>query len=149
MNQKFDPHKSSVMETDANLVALSLYLVPLLSNFMSLGIISWVLPLVILFIEKKSPLVCFHAVQSLIMQATVAVFNLVVVIAAFMSAGSSILIGFNVIGAFGVVGIVGLLSAAVSVIVIALEIVGIIKAYGWENYYLPIFGTITRRFTKE
>lgn len=149
MNQKFDPHKSSVMETDANLVALSLYLVPLLSNFMSLGIISWVLPLVILFIEKKSPLVCFHAVQSLIMQATVAVFNLVVVIAAFMSAGSSILVGFNVIGAFGIVGIVGLLSAAVSVIVIALEIVGVIKAYGWENYYLPFFGSITRRFIKE
>ncbi len=149
MNRKVDPHQSSVMETDANLVALSLYLVPLLSNFMSLGIISWVLPLVVVFIEKKSSFVHFHAVQSLVMQATAAVFNLIVVIAALMSASSSLLVGFNVFGAFGVVGIAGLLSAVVSVIVIALEIVGVIKAYGWEIYYLPFFGNITRRFTKE
>lgn len=149
MNRKVDPHQSSVMETDANLVALSLYLVPLLSNFMSLGIISWVLPLVVVLIEKKSNFVHFHAVQSLVMQATAAVFNLIVVIAALMSASSSLLVGFNVLGVFGVVGLVGLLSALVSVIVIALEIVGVIKAYGWEIYYLPFFGNITRRFTKE
>lgn len=148
MNQTYEPHKSSVLDTDANIVSLSLYLIPLLGNFMSLGIIAWVFPLLLLFIEKKSPLVYFHAIQSLVMQSVAAVFNLIAVIVAFMSAGSSLLIGFNVIGAVGIVGIFGLISSAVSIIVIALEIVGLIKSYNWEIYHFPVFGDITRYFTK-
>ncbi len=148
MNQVYEPHKSSVFDTDANLVSLAVYLIPLLGNFMSLGIISWIFPVVLLFIEKKSPLVYFHAIQCLVMQTVVALFNLATVIAAFMSAGTSILAGFNVLGAIGIVGIIGLVSAAVSMIVIALEIVGVIKSYGWEAYHLPVFGEITRKFTK-
>ena len=64
MNRVYEQHKSSVFDTDANIVSLSVYLIPLLGNFMTLGIISWVFPLVLLFVEKKSPLVYFHAVQT-------------------------------------------------------------------------------------
>ena len=73
MNHKVDPHQSSILDADANIVALSVYLIPLLGNFMSLGVICWVLPVVALFIEKKSPLVFFHSVQSLVLQALVLV----------------------------------------------------------------------------
>ena len=149
MNRIYDAHKSSVMDTDANIVALAVYLIPLLGHFISLGIISWVFPLVLLFIEKKSPLVYFHAVQSLVMQVVVTVFSIVSFIMTVISAGSSFLLGFNVFGAIGAAGIFSLISLVINGIMIAFEVVGIIKAYGWEAYYLPVFGSVTKKFVKE
>ena len=149
MNRVYDPHKSSVMDTDANIVALAVYLIPLLGNFVSLGIISWVFPLVLLFVEKKSPLVYFHAVQSLVMQAVVAIISVVSLLLTLLSAGSSMLLGFNLFGAIGILGIFNLLLVVVNGLMIALEIVGVIKAYGWETYYLPVFGSVTKKFVKE
>ena len=149
MNRIYDAHKSSVMDTDANIVALAVYLIPLVGNFISLGIVSWVFPLVLLFIEKKSPLVYFHAVQSLVMQAVVTVFSIISVVLTFLSAGSSVLLGFNLFGAIGLIGIFNILIILVNGIMIALEIVGVIKAYGWEAYYLPVFGAVTKKFVKE
>ena len=149
MNHKVEPHKSSILDADANLVALSVYLLPLLGNFMSLGIISWVLPVVAIFLEKNSPLVFFHAVQSLVLQAVVLVFNVLMILFGFVSAGSSLVLGNNIFGAFGVVGIVGVISTAITVIVVAFEIVGIVKAYGWEIYYFPFFGEFTKKFTNK
>ena len=149
MNQIYDAHKSSVMDTDANIVALAVYLIPLIGDFVHLGIISWVFPLVLLFIEKKSPLVYFHAVQSLVMQAVVTVFSIISVVLTVLSAGSSVLLGFNLFGAIGLIGIFNILIILVNGIMIALEIVGVIKAYGWEAYHLPFFGTFVRKFVKE
>ena len=149
MKRVYEQHKSSVFDTDANIVSLSVYLIPLLGNFMTLGIISWVFPLVLLFVEKKSPLVYFHAVQSLVMQVVVTVFSIVSFIMTVISAGSSFLLGFNVFGAIGAAGIFSLISLVINGIMIAFEVVGIIKAYGWEAYYLPLFGTIVQKFTKE
>ena len=57
--------------------------------------------------------------------------------------------GFNVFGAIGAAGIFSLISLVINGIMIAFEVVGIIKAYGWEAYYLPLFGTIVQKFTKE
>ncbi len=149
MNRIYDAHKSSVMDIDANVIAMSVYLIPLLGNFISLGIITWVFPLVLLFVEKKSPLVYFHAVQSLVMQAVIAIFSVISIMLTVLSAGSSVLLGFNVFGAIGIWGLFSLLLVVANGIMIALEIIGAIKAYGWETYYLPLFGTIVRKFVKE
>ena len=149
MNRVYEQHKSSVFDTDANIVSLSVYLIPLLGNFMTLGIISWVFPLVLLFVEKKSPLVYFHAVQSLVMQTVVTIFSVISFVLTLISAGSSFLFGFNVFGAIGAAGIFSLISLAINGIMIALEIVGLVKAYGWEAYHLPLFGVITQKFTRE
>ena len=116
---------------------------------MALGMISWVFPLVLLFVEKKSPLVYFHAIQSLVMQAVVTVFSIISFVLTVLSASSSVLLGFNVFGAIGAAGIFSLISLAINGIMIALEIVGLVKAYGWEAYHLPLFGEITKKFVKE
>lgn len=149
MNRVYEQHKSSVFDTDANIVSLSVYLIPLLGNFMALGMISWVFPLVLLFVEKKSPLVYFHAIQSLVMQAVVTVFSIISFVLTVLSASSSVLLGFNVFGAIGAAGIFSLISLAINGIMVALEIVGLVKAYGWEAYHLPLFGEITKKFVKE
>ena len=149
MNRVYEQHKSSVFDTDANIVSLSVYLIPLLGNFMALGMISWVFPLVLLFVEKKSPLVYFHAIQSLVMQAVVTVFSIISFVLTVLSAGSSVLLGFNVFGAIGAAGIFSIVSVLINGVMVALEIVGIVKAYGWESYTLPIFGPITKMFVKE
>ena len=149
MNHKVDPHQSSILDADANLVALSVYLIPFLGNFMSLGVICWVLPVVALFLEKKSSLVFFHSVQSLVLQAAVLILNVLMIVFGFAFAGSNLLIGANIFGAIGIVGVLSLLGTVVTVIVMAVEIVGIVKAYSWEVYYLPIFGEITKIFTNK
>ena len=149
MNRIYDAHKSSVMDTDANIVALAVYLIPLVGNFVSLGIVSWVFPLVLLFIEKKSPLVYFHAIQSLVMQAVVTLFSIISFVLTVLSASSSVLLGFNVFGAIGAAGIFSIVSVLINGVMVALEIVGVIKAYGWEAYYLPVFGAVTKKFVKE
>ncbi|MBR5207525.1 MAG: hypothetical protein IKV65_03380, partial [Erysipelotrichaceae bacterium] len=91
----------------------------------------------------------FHAVQSLVMQTVVTIFSVISFVLTLISAGSSFLFGFNVFGVIGAAGIFSLISLAINGIMIALEIVGLVKAYGWEAYHLPLFGEITKKFVKE
>ncbi len=150
MNRIYEPHRSSILDLDANLLCVLLYLIPLISFFIqSFRILVWLIPLIAYLIEKNSPLVKFHAAQCLIIQLTVSVVSFVLWLIAAVSAGASLLIGFNVLAFFGTVGITGIVTLLLCGIVLVMEIVAMIKAYHWISYRLPIFGEIAGMFVKE
>lgn len=151
MSRIYEPHKSSVFDLDANLLCLLMYLIPLLSGlfFSSLRFLGWLIPLIVFLIEKNSPLVKFHAAQCLIIQILISVINLALWIVAMVSAGASLLIGFNVFSFLGTLGITGIITGILSIAVIVMEIIAMIKSYQWISYRLPIFGDLASIFVKE
>lgn len=53
----YEPHKSSIANLDANLVALFVYLIPMLVGFaFHASALAWIIPLVVFFVEKDSDL---------------------------------------------------------------------------------------------
>ena len=77
-NKTVQPHKSSIANLDANLVALLSYLVTSLCLMIpALGYVAWIVPLVVFLLENKSMFVKKHAVQSLVIHILSAVVSLV------------------------------------------------------------------------
>lgn len=150
MNRIYEPHKSSILDLDANVVSLVLYLVPFISNMLTgLGMLVWALPLAAFILEKNSPLVKFHAAQALTIHVIMAVINLIVSVFTLFSAGFNLLIGINIFAIFGSVGIFGLLYAALTLGTAVLEIIGMVQSWKWISYRLPIVGSIADIFVKE
>lgn len=151
MNRIYEPHQSSIFHLDANLLCVILYLIPLIGGLLSntLKTLGWILPLIVFIVEKDSPFVKFHAAQCLIIQIVVAVISAVLSFFAILSAGASLLIGFNLFSFFGTLGITGIVLGLISLFVIVVEIVGAIKSWQWISYRLPVFGEITNLFVKE
>ena len=73
-NKTVQPHKSSIANLDANLVALLSYLVTSLCLMIpALGYVAWIGSLVVFLLENKSMFVKKHAVQSLVIHILSAV----------------------------------------------------------------------------
>lgn len=151
MNRIYEEHKSSILDLDANLLCLAMYLIPLLAGlfFSQLRVFGWLIPLLVFFLEKDSSLVKFHAVQCLVLQIVMAILNVVLWIMAALSAGVSLLIGFSILGFISSLGIAGIITALLSLLILVFEIIGMIKSYQWESYRLPFFGKIADCFVKE
>ena len=120
---------------DANIAALLAYLFGLLS-----GVIFYV-------IEKNSRFVRFHAMQSILFNALVAVvfIGLSVVLSIFT------MILANISGALA--GIVGILSLLIWLVLIVAVFVGfimcLIKAYHGQMYKLPFIGDMAEKFANK
>lgn len=151
MNRIYEPHKSSLLDLDANILCLVMYLIPLIGGvlFSSFRFLVWLIPLLIYLFEKNSPLVKFHAAQCLVIQILVSIINGILWIFAALSAGASLLVGFNVFSFLGTLGVTGIITGIISIAVVVMEVVAMIKAYGWISYPLPIFGSIASLFVKE
>ncbi|MBE5963917.1 MAG: DUF4870 domain-containing protein [Lachnospira sp.] len=68
-NHSFAPHNSSIGNIKANIMAVLMYAgVFLFALIPYAGFLAWALPLIVLFVEKNSDFVKFHAAQSLIIQ---------------------------------------------------------------------------------
>lgn len=80
----YQPHNSSLGNTDARMILLVVYLGPILIGMIpEIGsILAWILPLVILFVEKGSHLVRFSAAQSFVLSVAVAIIQFVLLILA-------------------------------------------------------------------
>lgn len=64
----YEPHKSSIANLDANLVALFVYLIPMLVGFaFHASALAWIIPLIVFFVEKDSDLVKFHCAQAVML----------------------------------------------------------------------------------
>ncbi len=138
-NHNYAPHNSSLGDINANLMAALMYAgVFLFALIPFVGFLAWAFPLIIIFVEKNSEYVKFHAAQSLIIQL---LFCLAGVILAFM--GFVFQIPTNVINSL-------INGAAINPIVIfdmLLDLASLIvygylayKAYKYEAYKVPIVG---------
>lgn len=141
-NKTVQPHKSSIANLDANLVALLSYLVTSLCLMIpALGYVAWIVPLVVFLLENKSMFVKKHAVQSLVIHILSAVVSLVLRV---IIGG---LLGLLFFGPFtkvsiGIIGLFGIMSTVFAIAVIVFSILAMIRAYQYVDYDIPIIGPI-------
>lgn len=149
---KYNPHKSSLFDLDANIVALLIYLIPFLLGFVSesLSTIAWILPLLAFIMEKDSDFVVFHASNSL---AFYAIEALIYIISSALGISAAIAGWFANIAIVGILGagLVGLIILFIGIGMLLVEIylfvgniLGLVKAYNYEELHMPIVITITR-----
>lgn len=137
------PHKSS-LGMDANQMALLAYVSAIILSFIpGVRYIAWLAPIVIYILEKDSAFVRFNAMQAFVLNAAGAVlgFIVTVIIGGILSAayhGSGAAVG----AALGAIGLVGFLSTAISVVMAVFGVLAMIRAYGYQEYRIPIAGGI-------
>lgn len=151
------PHKSSIYNLDANLVALLVYILPLmLSMFVKeLRIISWLaIPILVLMFEKKSQFVRAHAAQALTIAFIYLVFALVDYVIGFFGFTISIVMGAPLLG-FMVGGVLGLFAMILALIIGLLSIILFVyilviavKAYNYETLRIPLLSVISDTILK-
>lgn len=148
---KYGPHKSSIFDLDANIVALLVYLLPLLVGLIndSLSVFTWIIPLAVFIIEKDSYFVTYHAAYSLSFYVIEAIFSVISIILGLTSMVASWISNIAIIGVISA-GITGILFLIVALVFVVLEIylfvgkvIGAIKAYNYQETHYPIIDKIT------
>jgi uncharacterized membrane protein len=150
----YPPHKSTIGDLDANIIALLSYLITIfIGGIDNLKFVVWLIPLIIYIIEKNRGLVKFHAMQSLVLNLLGSVLNFLfsVVIGGIFSV--SPLLTSTKIGAFFTFGITGMMSLliglvtfAVSIAVFIFSVISMINAYNYKEYEIPFINKISEKF---
>lgn len=140
------PHQSSIQNIEANLVATLTYMIPLIISilFSKLHLVGWLLiPILVLFLEKKSTYVKYHAAQALsigFLYVGLYLINWVlsllgVTIAFTMQAP---FVGFMVGGVLGIVFFIIALALGILSFVLIIYILYIsYKCYHYETIRIP------------
>lgn len=142
-NELFDPHKSSIADLNANLVAVLAYLAATIVGWLPvIRYVAWLAPLILFYMEKQSRLVKFHAMQAFVLNVFSAVLQFVVsvVIAAILGVGSITTI--TAVAAAGVAGILSLITFVIAMAALVLTIIAILGAYKYKETHIPIIGDI-------
>ena len=129
----YQPHKTSMFKNfDANWMAvivyvgyIVLYLIPGVNSVA--GMLSWILPLVVLFVERGSGLVRYSAAQSLVLSLAQLILNLIMTIIGAVTLG----IGFLITGPLMII---------INIVILILEIVCAVRAYQWTALRIPYIG---------
>lgn len=167
-NTVYQPHKSSLGDLDANYMAVACYGISFVFSFIPfVRYFAWLAPAVIYFLEKKSVLVKFHAVQALILNAIGAALALIVSIVGKIIS-KAIVPKFSyydyanpnyyedyskymksVESAATVTLIFGLIVWAVVVAIGVLQILSALKAYKYSEYKIPVIGGIAGKVAEK
>jgi len=160
-NKVYPPHKSSLGDVDANYIAVACYAASVvLSMIPVLKYIAWLAPLVIYFLEKKSLLVKFHAVQALILNAIGAVLSLIAFIVGKIIVRSLTpdnTLDYYLTGEYGkdwrrAAAATSVFAAIAWIIAVGLGILQVfsaLKAYKYSDYKLPVIGGIADKVTEK
>jgi uncharacterized membrane protein len=138
-NKTVGPHKSSLGNLDANILALLSYLVA--SAFMFFGVLgyfAWIIPLIV-FLMEKSSFVKFHAMQSVVVHAVSAVLGLLILII------SSLVFAVSFYGGLAVTGLFTTLSLIINIVIAVFSIIAMIKAYQYTEYKIPVIAPIAAK----
>lgn len=126
-----DTGKSALGGLDGNIAAL-------------IGYIVWPIALVCLIMDKENRFVRFHAVQSLVYHAAaVIVFLGLVIVLTFLS----IMLAFARLGELS--GLLWLLYMVVVIVYIAGLVYAAVKAYGGDEFKLPIIGNMAEKWANK
>lgn len=151
-NETYTPHKSSIGDLNANMMALLCYIVSVVVSWIPVvRYVAWLVPLLIFFMEKQSNFVKFHALQSFFLNVFSAIltFLVLVVLGSILGVGS---ISSNVnyfAAAAGLAGIISLLVLAISLVILVFAIIAMVKAYGYKEYHIPLIGGIAAGFAQK
>lgn len=120
----YDPHRSS-LGPDANLIVALVWFGGTVLTWLSLGVLSPFVPVVILFVEKQSSLVRYHALQALALMIFVVL----------------VTIGLSIT----VVGI--LLLPVVYLVTFIFALIATLRGWKYQTYDLPFVQGIVRWLT--
>jgi uncharacterized membrane protein len=144
--------KSSIMNMDANQMALIAYLGGVVIGFIpGLRYFSFLVPLLIYLFEKKSNFVKKHALQSLGLFVTSFILGIIVsvVIGGIILGSFSKPIGYAYgYSLFGGLAIVGTLTMIITIIITIFSIIAMIKAYNHQEYKIPVIGPLSDKLGK-
>ena len=150
----YEPHKSSIANLDANLVALFVYLIPMLVGFaFHASALAWIIPLVVFFVEKDSDLVKFHCVQAVMLVFIPGVLSFIISMITAIIGGTAVVTGWFVSfsgimslltgSVFGIILLVfGLITGIIALVFFVFKVIAMIKAYNYIAYEVPVIGKI-------
>ena len=145
-NQVYEPHKSSIGGMDANLMALLVYIAPVVISWIpGVGYFAWLIPLVLFFMEKQSDLVKFHAVQSCILYVISALLSFLVSVVFGSIVAASVYSVHSAYAALGMVGLIGTLTMIISLLITIFAIIAMVKAWGYKEYHIPLVGSLSEK----
>lgn len=146
MSKKINSHKSSIGEIDANKMAVITYIGGgILAFIPGLYYFSWVVPLVIYILEKKSKFVKKNALQSLSLQIVSSIIMFII----YFIVGGIIRRSYSgnpltyLSGVYSGLAIISTIAMIISIIFTVVVIIAIIKAYNYEEYRVPFVRKIT------
>lgn len=148
----YEPHKSSLGGTDANIMALLAYLIAIILNFIpGAHWFAWIVPLIIYLMEKDSQLVKFHAAQAFVLSAVGAILYIILdAINAAIWVGSA---AFWLSGSWGAAAagsiIIGLISIVIAIIIAIFEILAMINAHKYSEYNIPFIAGLAEKFREK
>lgn len=148
-NEVYPPHKSSLGNIDANIMALLAYLATTVIGWIpGIRYVAWLAPLVLFFLEKDSRFIKFHSMQAFLLQAVGSIINFIlsVIIGGLLS---TMLFNYSNVGAvrlgaFGVISIIGLL---VSIAITVFAVIAMIGAYQYKETHIPLIGSLAEKFS--
>jgi len=147
-------HKSTIGNLDANIVVLMVWLGPIILNaiFTSINYLGIIVPIIFLLIEKKSSLVRNHAGQSLTLSIVTVILYFIFSFLSIMFTGGSYYTaspdGTVDVQRLTGLGIGGMLMMIPRLVQLVFIIVGCVKGWNWQAYYLPLIGKLGDWFTK-
>lgn len=153
----YEPHKSSIGNMDANVMALLTYVSAVILSFIPfVQYVSWLLPLIFFYMEKNSTLVKFHALQAFTLFLIFAIIDVIVnIIAAIATAATAAAIASNpydlnsYFGAWAGVAAAGIIMGIIGLIFLIFGIIAMVKAYKYEEYAMPVFGKLAAKFSSK
>lgn len=152
--EKIKNHKSSILNMEANQIALIAYLSWIVLAFIPVvNYFAWAVPLVIYFVEKSSDYVRKQAAQAFTLYAIGAILTFLVSVvfrAIFVSAFSVNTDNFlDVINNFSAGAsaamIIGAISTIIFIGITAIAVIALIKVCGYEKLNIPVINKITTK----
>jgi uncharacterized membrane protein len=135
MKHSIQPHKSSIGDLQANIMALISYFIGSVLVFIpGIMYLAWLAPLVIFFLEKESRFVKFHAMQAFLLDAVGVLLGLLL----------TLLIGGISYETFA---LITTLAALVSVTILGLAVYSMYQAYKYVEFSIPIIGKLSLTLT--
>lgn len=158
----YEPHKSSIGNVDANLIAAGCYGAAVILSFIPFASwIAWAAPLVVYFLEKKSVLVKFHAVQALVLNAIGSVLFLVLFIVRKIVYSAIYPNNYDWNSLFNndyyrdiktaatVSTIFVIVTYIIALALAALQIIAALKAYKYTEFKIPVVGGIASKISEK
>jgi len=142
--QVFGPSKSKIGDMDAKYAVLIVYLGMGILGI-AFGYISFLVPLIIYFIDKENKFIAFHAMQAFLLGVTMTIISIILgiisaIVVANAIAGAAILSPYAWGAGVGAVVAIGAIGAVIGVIFFIFAIIALIKGMKYEIYEIPLFG---------
>lgn len=145
-NALHPPHKSSLSNLDANVLALLAYLAAVVVGWIpGLRYAAWLAPLVLFFLEKNSKFVRFHAMQAFVLQviSSAIAFLISIVLGGIIRA-----VVDNIYSLAIITGLTGLVVTLVSIAISVFAILAMVGAYNYKETHIPVVGGIAENLVK-